>query len=538
MQNGKASLAWRDLQTHEDIVLEDIVGVSSLGGPVFSPDGKTLAFAGRTSRGFNIFVRNHNGDITRLTDDASYNYGPRWVDDHRIVFMRGIAGRLQVVEADIATGALMQRSDVPYTVFDPAPMGNGRLAFLNAMGAGWQLATVTHTATPIMAEPQTVVASAAQCPDTTCTSDAAVDARADEATPPPLQPIQIAQQSNYSGGDGLWPPLRHIPWGEYAAPTAAQPHLWRLGLDVAGQDHLAWHNYMLNVAYNGQTRQPEFKVSYRNAQLSPWSLESAASYSTTFDSREWAARVMATRSIYSHGVGFGLQALRWETSPAAAAALRHSAVGPEVHVRYNAGVGTLYGGIRRGLSAGASAAFYPAMLSGDGSEVVDTGAKIEGIIPGLSKRQTLHLGVLGRALFGDRTTFVEVGGAQYGQSAALLGSQIPLQGSFQAGWFARRVAIAHADYRYHIVIDRGLPPTAWSPSFFVPQLDVKVFSNIAWVDNPLEPIRRTVGAAMTIRSFCADRFPCLGLQIGAAYSPDVLSPVTPFFSLFPWLGDA
>jgi TolB protein len=77
------------------------------GGPSFSPDGKRIAFYGKTAEGnYEIFVMDADGgNITNLTEDPLEDYSPSWSPDGQwIAYTKGDSSNYDVWLIHLATG--------------------------------------------------------------------------------------------------------------------------------------------------------------------------------------------------------------------------------------------------------------------------------------------------------------------------------------------------------------------------------------------------------------------------------------------------
>jgi Tol biopolymer transport system component len=95
---------------------------STIEGPVFSPDGKRIAFSNAASNGDQeIFVRNADGSVKRLTYTAGTDLWPSWSPDgSRIVFGSTRNGKLQIWTMSATGGSATRISRNSYTERTPA----------------------------------------------------------------------------------------------------------------------------------------------------------------------------------------------------------------------------------------------------------------------------------------------------------------------------------------------------------------------------------------------------------------------------------
>ncbi len=92
---GRAELTQIDLATHAREVLAVAEPGTTYAAPAVSPDGRRIAFSRGGPQGFDLVVREPGGELRQVTFDGRFNYGPRWVDDGRLVFLREKDGRAQ-----------------------------------------------------------------------------------------------------------------------------------------------------------------------------------------------------------------------------------------------------------------------------------------------------------------------------------------------------------------------------------------------------------------------------------------------------------
>ncbi|HEX9508813.1 MAG TPA: hypothetical protein VF947_10415, partial [Myxococcales bacterium] len=66
---------------------------------------------------------------------------------------------------------------------------------------------------------------------------------------------------------------------------------------------------------------------------------------------------------------------------------------------------------------------------------------------------------------------------------------------------ATSAAIAGARYQYHLIIDQGTASLLYLlPSFFVRQIDLDLFVEAAWLNNPAARTHRAAGGALFLRT--------------------------------------
>ena len=477
VEGGRASLAVRDLATGVDAVLPAVDAGSSLGSPVFSPDGRRIAFAAQAGAGFNIFVRDEVGEVTPLTADAAVNYGPRWLDDDRIAFVRGIAGRAQAAEFSLATGRLRQVTDAPHAVADPSPAGSGGVVFLNAAGLGWTLDAVESPATP--------AASSSPAPAAQAVVPANPGGRhggsppADAALRRPAAPFAVLEDAPYRGTDSLWWPTARVPYFTVGA-TLPRGLGWTAGLSLAGQDRLGYHAYVFRLGYVELTNLPELEAAYRNNTLSPLSLATVASFRSSPALRDYRAQLTATRRWqWTTGqMGLLVSDRRQRSAPWLADAHapwdeadRHRAAMHSLGWTWRRSLATAYGDTRQGIYGGILAA-VSSLGSGPLAAFTNLRAEMSAVlaVPG-TRRQSASLGAQGWAVLGDPNRRVVLD--SWPQAAAPIISEltaVSVDGASMPAVHpvaARQLGILQGDYRVWTVIDQGLAPTRLSSPVFL-----------------------------------------------------------------------
>ena len=93
----------------------------TISGPVFSPDGKRIVFGNVAGNGdYEIFVRNADGSVKRLTNSAGTDLWPSWSPDgSKIAFGSTRNGRLQIWSMSSTGGSATRLSHNSYTERTP-----------------------------------------------------------------------------------------------------------------------------------------------------------------------------------------------------------------------------------------------------------------------------------------------------------------------------------------------------------------------------------------------------------------------------------
>lgn len=528
-----ANLVELDLANGSERALTHFRSRTTLGAPAYAPDGRRIAYSGWTGNGFDLYLRESDGSTRALTHDGRFNYEARWVDDHRLLFMREVAGHAQAHLLDLASGELRQVTHAPYLAMDPAPLPDGRVALLNRDGNGFSLDTAPLAATggdllraslaPVRPEPASLV----------------------DAVPESEPPFE---DHPYHFWDHLLVPNLRVPVLLVSQDADTNRYDVFAALSLQGQDRLGLHQWAINFAHQAHHHGPDFDVTYANAQLAPWYL--AATYGRTTDYGEfrypndalghfWTtdqiAAISATRSFWDVPVSLTAVGIR-TTEQDDALRFRSQVNGARLSASYFAGDGSVYGGAQHGLGLSGSAAFFPKTFGSD-FQFGDLRAQLSAVLPlPLSTRHALTLSLTGRTLAGAPDALLRVGGigtgyelasneplkAEAGPTAffpSLTFSEY-LRGYEDARLRTRDVAIANARYRYSWVIDRGSTSFLWLlPSFFLRQVDVEGFGAWAKTRGADSGDHRVAGGAINLRTVWGSALP-LSLFYQFAYRFD------------------
>jgi hypothetical protein len=199
--------------------------------------------------------------------------------------------------------------------------------------------------------------------------------------------------------------------------------------------------------------------------------------------------------------------------------VRTSLIGPEAAISYFAGESTSYGGTQRGLGLSLGAGVYPLAFD-DAGPFADLRAEVNAYVPGLPLllRDNLQLTAIARFLPNAPEGLLQVGGISSGTALMLrqrpnpedagglpLGLQPgPSFSEYLRGYEdfrlrARNVVIAHARYRYRVIIDYGWTSFFWlGPSFFISQVELEAFGS--WARTDLRDNHRAAGGALHLRT--------------------------------------
>ncbi|WP_224371421.1 hypothetical protein [Hyalangium versicolor] len=359
------------------------------------------------------------------------------------------------------------------------------------------------------------------------------------AVVPPAPEVEVQSDVPYSRLERLFYPELRVPF-VYAFKNEDTEKLQVVGLiSLAGQDRLGFHAWAINALYDSGVERPmpSVSVSYGNAVLAPWYLQTDAAYARDEDQEDIQASLTGSRTFWTTPVAFGLLGLRRQFLDPADGTRENvtSLFGPQIATAYFAGEGTSYGGTQRGLGLSLSAGAFPKAFGTD-SAMGDVRAEAEtylGGLPGL-KRDNLYLSVAGRFLPGAPNGLLEVGGIAAGapffqsednrdrglsrQYQPGLAFSEYLRGYEDITFRARHAVIGNALYRYRFIVDYGWASTLYLlPSLFVNQLEVEGFGS--WARTDFKDNHRAAGGAVRLQLTLGQLIP-LGLFYQVAYRFD------------------
>lgn len=527
MQPGHAELTLLDLRTRERTVLAVSEPGTTFAAPAVSPDGNRIALSRGGPNGFDLLLWERGGEVSQLTRDGKFNYGPRWVDDSRLVFLRDFDGRAQAHLIDLDSGAASLLTQAPFAARDLAP-GGGRLAFLNRDGWGWS-----------------VDATGLQSKDT-------VDLSGPPPAPEPVEPAQLTVQSDepYSGAEKVAIPLLRQPsvvdFGLSCGTGNSDctlVHSYQLAL--GGRDRLSFHNWAISAYAAFPSNTASLSASYINETLAPWSLGFGAGYDLFTESygaslsrrvNQVSGSVDLVRSFWTVPVQLGVSGLaRWADD-----GTWNRFIGPSASFSWVAVDATAYGGVQRALGFSLAANWYAKGL-GSRFDLADLSAGAVLAVPlPLLKRQSLVLNLDARTVQGI-DGLLQTGGVPRGVDLYSHGGEggpvppalilptrftLPVRGYEDFGVSSSSAAVATGRWRYPFIIDRGFASLLYLfPSLFFRQVELELFGAAAITDNREHPWLRSAGAGVYVRFAIAGLLPISVYYRVAARFDEHLQPL-------------
>jgi hypothetical protein len=507
---GGARVIERDLEAGTSSTL--FQSTTSVGAPAWNPSHTRLAFSSLESNGWNVVVLEGDQSLTHLTTDGAFNYAPHWADEQHLVFARQSGPYLQAHRLDVGTGQLERVTDVPWGLIDPSPTPQG-VAFVNREGAHWSIDTAPLASLEL-------VATALPGPD--------------GAPGPRYEPPDLVVEADepYSALDHVFLPQLRVPAAQVALGTDAAGKtaiFTTVYASLSGKDRLGRHAWAINGGVTLPTLENAIGAAYRNLQLAPFAITASGERDGFLDQTYWTGSLSVDRTFFTSPVSLGLQTEVVQSSGLGV----NKYVGAFASVGWSASESTPYAGVQRQLAISIDAAGYPRAVGSD-RDMADLRVALGAAIPlPFSKRNSLALSLVGRALPGAPAEALRIGGTSKGTavfqsngSSAPTGPDVFLPGTLVEGLrgfddFSLRgtaTAIASARYRYSFIVDRGTVSTFYLfPSFFLRQVDLEGFGSAAWVDHGVVTLNgstvtdvhwaRAAGASVYVRTLWAGAFP-------------------------------
>jgi hypothetical protein len=512
--------------------------------PRYSPDGQRIVASTFDGAGFSIRVFDARSGrlLSRVTDGRQPVHDPSFAGPDHVVYLRSDDSEngFQIYVGDLRSGQSRQITRAPYLAFDPQ-VARGTLRFLNREGWTWTLDEQPIVLDDIPVAPPAPTPPAPPPAQPTAPAPAPAWSFSPRWPPWPAEidetPVQVLGDSPYSETEHLFALQTH------ALDFIAAGHSGVFGaLSLGGADRLQFHRWSLTGLLQLGSPTPGYggAAAYANSKLAPFtiiaSLE-AFHYSDTWptppalmsptprlgefvqEKSHLDGHLLVNRSFYGAPAALGFDFIDDDQPNEPTLLVKHRRVaGPFVNAEYAGVETTPYTGVRRGLFALPSINLFPAAWNSAGATLTDGRLELFGVTPlPLSHRHTLSLDLVARDVFGQPAgeRWLQVGG---GISALLLhrhpDGPVPpdvtidslpgvqfleaLRGYEDYPIATDRIFSASADYRYPIIIDRGLASTAWLlPSSFLSQIDLELFGSAA-TDAHGGPAHAAGGTAVTL----------------------------------------
>ncbi|QRK04842.1 hypothetical protein JQX13_32075 [Archangium violaceum] len=526
VKGDTSNLVKMDLATGVRTSLTGFTGTESLATPAYSPTGDRISFSRWTGRSFDLFVRGPDGALEQVTSDGRFNFGARWVDERRLVFMREHEELSQVHLLDLENRHIQRLSDAPWIALDPSPVDGSRVLLLNREGLSWSLDEIAlPTSTPPPPPPT------ASGPGGIHAAVLSLVLGATGAPPSDTTPeVEVLSDEPYWPLDGLFRPTMHLPllglWNTQAPDGSVR---WNRLVGMArlqGADRLGIHNYLAQFTFDSENTRTNLSLSYGNYQLAPWYLDVSGGRITDGRLLDWTARIAASRTWWnSIDMQLAGEFLDRTLEATESESFRHVRLaGPRLSVGYTAVDSTMYVN-RRGLILSLSGAAFPSQVSTEG--LFDLRGAMTVYLPlPLLRRDELELTVAARAMPGSSQEILQLGGFSRGMSLYNIGAAPPqtprdiflpsgaafveqLRGYEDFPLFVNHAAVGGVRYRLPLIIDQGWASLAYIlPSVHFRELDLEGFAQAALaVDNAGRHWHRVAGGAAFFRLNVGGYFP-------------------------------
>ncbi len=500
--------------------------------PRYAPDGQRIVTTAFDGSGFSIrvFDARTGAMLSRIGDGQMAVHDAAFAGPNHVVYL-GASDRekgFQVYLCDLRTGQSRQITHAPFLAYEPQ-VAAGTLRFLNREGWRWTLDEQPISLTDIPPPPPAPPAAPPAPP-----------AAPPPLPPPPGPPMP---PSEFAPWWTTWPTqiddrpvevLNDTPYSATDHLLGLQTHGINLiaagrsavlgALYLGGSDRLQFHRWSLTGLLQIGSPHPGYggAAAYANSQLAPFtfiadglavryhdtwpsppSLMSPAPKTNQYVLEKTLVQTEAfvSRSFYGAPAELGFDLVDDDEPSEPTVLVKHRRVaGPFVAAEYAGVETTPYSGIRRALFLLPSVNLLPAAWNTAGATLTDGRMEVVGVVPlPLSRRHTLSLDLVGRDLFGlpAGERWLQVGGGISAlaihrtpntpvppevtiDSLPTVRFLEPLRGYEDYPIATDRIFIASADYRYPIIIDRGVASTAWIlPSSFLRQVDLELFGSAA-----------------------------------------------------------
>ncbi len=286
---GRSYLGLFDRQTREVRRVLDATERERLYGPVFTLDGSALVFSQKRGVGHRLArvpLNEESAEPETLLESEALILQPRLAPDGTILFSSDRTGIYNLWSLDPDTRALRQLTNVETGAFHPSPAPDGRIAFLSYTHEGYDVSLLDASDRHDAKTPAAETALRERPPRPPAVWN--------EAEVP--QPLPVRRYNPL-------PSLRPLYW----LPTlGADPIGTTLGISTGGADILDRHLWSLDASIGLASREPAFSASYTSRAFHPgfdaWAgttVSQAAGFRAGLYDRQWVlgarTRLPATR---------------------------------------------------------------------------------------------------------------------------------------------------------------------------------------------------------------------------------------------------
>lgn len=459
-----------------------------------SPDGAHLAVSVWDGARFAIWILDAaTGARTRTFAPigAGPIYDPAFTTDGRLLFLEAVDGRFQVAVVDGDGRRVV--TDAPYGALEPRAVGD-RVRFLAR--DGWR-----YSLDEIGLPPGAPAARTDPAPDLALAAPAASEA-----------PVEVLSDRPYSRLDGLFVPRLRIPTVLASTGSTA------VGVALAGGDRLGYLRWGGAIYVDTETGEVSGQATVIEASLAPWLVVAEAHDVRFREAEELADGTTVKHPRHQRGGALSVGRTWRGTTSLSLSALADDdrvdevgepTVGAQVAIGYRAADGSPLGGVTRALTAGLDLTALRRVQSTDAPHARVVGAQL-GLVttaPG-TRRHRLGLGLRGRYADGTLLTLggVDPAGRLWSRpepvddpAATVPAAVAPVERvrGFEAFAVAvDRAVIGELDWRYPLILDRGITHLGFLPASFFRQLDLELFGT--WVTD-LDASAVAGGGALTAR---------------------------------------
>ncbi|MFW5740480.1 MAG: hypothetical protein ACOC1F_08950, partial [Myxococcota bacterium] len=352
-----------------------------------------------------------------------------------------------------------------------------------------------------------------------------------QRVPAGAEPVLVLSDEPYSQLDGLFIPQVRGPWF-----VVRDTYSSVVGIGALGGDRLGYHRWAVGLGVDPAEPQPSAQLDYRNSLFAPVFIDvTLARYVARerLDGESEDPNVAQPDIVADEVLGVISAQRTWFDTSTLVWGWRLNSVhrtfddedfgqtrrfaGPLLGASYEAQELTPYTGVRRGLSAAATATYLPQGLSTVSFNVTDLAGSAGIVVPlPLSDLHTLRVEARGRTLRGvpEALTLLQVGGggglfsnlpqdAVGDRAAGILPPSMrfyePLRGFEDLARYGSHAVSGEAAYRFPFIIDEGTASSlSFLPSTFLREVAFEPFGTGATFFDDADPAW-AMGASLDVR---------------------------------------